>query len=313
MSETNLTKDEWDQRVIELNGSILQSWDWGDFQKALGFGLHRFSGADFINQTTEIPLAAGKKYLYSGRGPLGNISSARSDIDTLARKDHKIVFARIEPSEAPNLPKAAKDTQPTHYWLLDLEQSEEEILARMKPKTRYNINLAQRKGVTVREGSEKDLLDAYKLLLETSRRNKFSLHPQDYYWRMWECLQPQALRLLVAEYQGLPLACMFLTLFGTTATYAHGGSSSRMQQAMAPYLLHWEAIKLSKQLGYKYYDFGGIAPAGETDHPWAGITRFKKSFGGFELIFPGSFEIIYAPLWYNVYRNARTLRNLIRK
>lgn len=310
---SQLSKEEWDRKVIELNGSILQSWAWGEFQKSLGFGLHRFSGSDFVNQVVEIPLMAGKKYLYSGRGPLGNVSAAQKDLDELAREDHAVVFARIEPSEKVNLPKAVKETQPTNNWLVDLEQPEEQILAGMKSKTRYNINLAQRKGVKVREGRKEDLIEVYKLLLETAGRNKFRLHPQNYYWEIWDRL-PEANRcVLIAEYEGQILACMILTMFGTTATYLHGGSSNKMKESMAPYLLHWEAMKLAKSLGYKYYDFGGIAPEGANDHAWSGITRFKKGFGGFELIFPGAFEIIYSPLWYNMYKNARQFRNLIRR
>jgi lipid II:glycine glycyltransferase (peptidoglycan interpeptide bridge formation enzyme) len=307
---SNLSKEEWDKKVIDLHGSILQSWNWGEFQKSLGFGVYRFSSSDYLNQILEIPLMAGKKYLYSGRGPLGNVSLAQKDLKDLSVKDHSIVFARIEPAEKIDLPKAVKETQPTNNWLIDLEQTEDQILIGMKPKTRYNINLSQRKGVTVRQGRKEDLIEVYKLLLETAGRNKFRLHPQNYYWQIWENLAPDSLKILIAEKDGKFLACMLLTLFGSTATYLHGGSSSQMKEAMAPYVLHWEAIKLSKKLGYKYYDFGGIAPEGQADHIWSGISRFKRSFGGFELVYPGSFEIIYAPLWYNVYKNAR---NLVRK
>ncbi|HEX5429939.1 MAG TPA: peptidoglycan bridge formation glycyltransferase FemA/FemB family protein [Patescibacteria group bacterium] len=309
---SNLGQDAWDKKTIELNGSILQSWQWGEFQKSLGFSLFRFAGSDYINQAVEIPLMAGKSYVYCPRGPLGNVESARKDLAEQSRLNHSIVFARIEPELEQSLPRAVKDTQPNHSWLLDLEVSEDQILAGMKPKTRYNIGLATRKGVTVRQGGASDLLTVYKLLLETSGRNKFRLHPQNYYWQMFETLGPN-IKILIAEYQGEPLACMLLTLFGSTATYLHGGSSSRLKDAMAPFALHWEAIKLSQSLGYKYYDFGGIAPEGAaTDHAWNGITRFKKSFGGFELASPGAFDIIYSPLWYNVYKNARALRNLIR-
>jgi peptidoglycan pentaglycine glycine transferase (the first glycine) len=310
---SNFSKDEWDKKVVDLNGSILQSWNWGEFNNAHGFKVHRLSGKDFLAQVIETPLVAGKKYLYAPRGPLGNIEEAIKDIKNFANKNHEIVFARIEPAQNVNLPKAAKETQPTTNWFLDLEPAEEQILASMKPKTRYNINLAQRKGVKVRTAGTGELIDVYKLLLETAGRNNFRLHPQNYYLHMWEHLAPENLRVLVAEYQGKPLAVMFLTLFGTTAIYLHGGSSQAMKEAMAPYILHWEAIKLAKSLGYKYYDFGGIAPMGAGDnHSWSGISRFKRSFGGFEVAYPGSFEIIFSPLWYNVYKQGRKLRNLIR-
>lgn len=311
--KSNLSSLEWDKKVVELSGSILQSYKWGEFQAALGFPVRRFSGTDYLSQVLEIPLMAGKKYLYSPRGPLGNVESALKELREFADSDHSIVFSRIEPTEKQDLPKATKDTQPTHNWLVDLTQTEEQILASMKPKTRYNINLAQRKGVTVREGQKEDLLEVYKLLMETAGRGNFRLHPQNYYWEIWEHLHKNNLKVLIAEYNGKPLACMLLTLFGSTAIYLHGGSSNANKDVMAPYVLHWEAMKTAKNLGLQYYDFGGVAPEGQADHSWSGISRFKRSFGGFELVFPGSYDVVYSPLWYNVYRNARSLRNLIRK
>ncbi|MBX4187311.1 MAG: peptidoglycan bridge formation glycyltransferase FemA/FemB family protein, partial [Candidatus Doudnabacteria bacterium] len=210
-------------------------------------------------------------------------------------------------------PKAVKDMQPANNWYLNLEKSEEELLIGMKPKTRYNINLAQRKGVTVREGKAEDLLIMFKLFLETAGRNQIRLHPQNYYFQMWEQLSPGYLKVLIAEYQGRPLAAMILTLFGDMATYLHGGSSQIMKEAMTPYLLHWEAIKLAKTSGMKNYDFGGIAPHNTESHAWAGISRFKKGFGGYEVTYPGSFDLIYSPLWYNVYKNARGLQSILRR
>jgi lipid II:glycine glycyltransferase (peptidoglycan interpeptide bridge formation enzyme) len=309
----NPTKDQWDRRVIEFGGSILQSWKWGEFQESLGFKIHRLSSDGFVTLVIETPLAAGKKYLYAPRGPLGDVEEANRAIKKIADKDHTIVFTRIEPATSVNLPRAVKETQPTNNWMLDLVPTEEQILIGMKPKTRYGINLAQRKGVKVREGGKADLIDVYKLLLETAGRKTFRLHPQNYYWQAFELLAPDNLRILVAEYQGKPLACMLLTLYGKTATYMHGGSSSAMKDVQASYLLHWEAMKLAKSLGMETYDLGGIAPQGQVHHAWAGITRFKRSFGGFEVVYAGAFEIIYSPLWYNVYKNARTLRNLIKK
>jgi peptidoglycan pentaglycine glycine transferase (the first glycine) len=311
--ESNLNKELWDKKVIDLGGSILQSYAWGEFQQALGYKVHRFSSDNFVNQVVELPLVASKKYLYSARGPLGNVPDAQSDLRKLAAADHEIIFARIEPNEKINLPRSVKDTQPTNNWVLDLNQTEEELLIKMKPKTRYNINLAQRKNVRVRQGSKEDLLIVYKLLLETAGRGNFRLHPQEYYWQAWETLSPENLKILISEYNGLPLGCVILTLFGSTVTYLHGGSSNQLKESMAPYLLHWEAIKLSKNLGFSFYDFGGVAPEDAGRHPWSGISRFKRGFGGFEVIYPGSFEMIFSPVWYNIYKNLRSFRNLIRK
>lgn len=322
---SNLTQESWDAKVIEFGGSILQSWGWGEFQKSLGQKIYRFSppagGDDFVNLAVETELPLGKKYLYCPRGPLGNVEAALLDLKKM-QSDRSLIFARLEPAQKVDLPTAVKNIQPENNWLLDLEPTEEQILIGMKPKTRYNINLASRKGVIVREGTQSDLLIVWQLLLETANRNKIRLHSQNYYFQMWEHLNRKHLKILIAEYHGQPLAGMILTLFGSTATYLHGGSGPKMKEAMASYLLHWEAIKIAKSLGLKYYDFGGVAPSfdspsrrggpqHEENHSWTGITRFKKSFGGFVVQYPGAYDLIYSPIWYNVYKQARLARKLI--
>lgn len=305
-----LSKDAWDEKVIELGGSILQSWQWGEFHKALGQKIFRFSDEDFANLAIETELPMGKKYLYSPRGPLGDQNKALEDLKKL-QSEKDLIFARIEPMQKMALPRAVKDIQPINNWLLNLEKTEEELLIAMKPKTRYNINLAQRKGVKIRVGEQKDIITVWKLFLETASRNQFRLHPQNYYLQMFEQLG-NGMKLLIAEYEGKALAGMVLTLFGETATYLHGGSSTSMKEAMAPYLLHWEAIKLAKNSGMKNYDFGGVAPSGEERHAWAGISRFKKGFGGFEVVYPGAFDLIYSPIWYNVYKQGRKVSRLMK-
>jgi len=304
---SNLSEQSWDAKVIELGGSILQSWAWGQFYESQNKKVYRFSGNDFICLAIEEPLAGGKKFIYCSRGPLGNIQAALEDLNTF-KSDHSIIFSRIEPLQPVDLPRAIKDIQPPDNWMLNLEKTEQELLIGMKPKTRYNLNLAQRKGLKVREGNQQDLITVWQLFLETASRAGIRLHSQAYYFKMWDALAPKNLKILLAEYNGQPLSAMILTLFGDTATYLHGGTSSRMKEAMATYILHWEAIRLAKNLGYKAYDFGGVS---STNKSWAGITRFKKSFGGLEVNYPGAFDMIYSPIWYNIYKQGRKLTKLI--
>jgi lipid II:glycine glycyltransferase (peptidoglycan interpeptide bridge formation enzyme) len=308
---SNLSKQSWDAKVVELGGSILQSWVWGEFLQSVGQKIHRFSDSDFICLVVETDLPMGKKYLYCPRGPLGEPQSAIVDLKKF-EQDHTVIFCRLEPSRGVDLPIAAKEVQPKNNWMLSLEKSEEEILIGMKPKTRYNIHLAKRKGVEVREGGKNDLLSFFQLMLETAKRNQFRLHPQNYYFQMWDTLAAENLHLLLVYYQNQLLAGMLMSVYGETATYLHGGSSEKMKDMMAPYLLHWEAIRKAKSLGLKNYDFGGIAPGNEAKHSWAGISRFKKGFGGFEVDYPGSFDLIFSPLWYNIYKQSRLLRKILR-
>lgn len=307
---SRLSSDAWDKKVIDLGGSILQSWAWGEFQGSLEQKIHRFSGEDFACQAIETALPLGKKYFYVPRGPLGNVESALIDLRQLG-SDRAAIFSRIEPQQMVKLPRAVKDTQPAIDWMLDLEKTEEELLIGMKPKTRYNINLAQRKGILVREGTQADLITLWQLFLETANRNKIRLHPQNYYWQMWDHLAPEYLKILIAEYKGQPLAGILLSLFSDTATFLHGGTSPKMKEAMAPHLLHWEAIRKARNLGFKHYDFGGVSPQDQQHHAWAGLSRFKKGFGGLEVKYPGSFDLIFSPIWYNVYKQGRKIKQNI--
>ncbi len=307
---STLFKEAWDKKTIELGGSILQSFQWGEFSQSMGQKIHRFVGDDFTCLCVEVELMIGRKYVYCPRGPVGNVENALTDLRKFA-DDRSIIFTRLEPHHETNLPKAIKDVQPPINWVLSLDKTQEEILIGMKPKTRYNINLAQRKGVIIKEGSQADLLEFYKLMLETASRNQFKLHPQSYYFHMWDYLASENLKLLLAYYQDQLLAGMLLSFYGDTATYLHGGSSEKLKDTMAPYLLHWEAIKSAKGRNMKMYDFGGVAPVDAKDHSWAGISRFKKGFGGFEVKYPGAYDIIYSPIWYNVYSQGRKLRQTI--
>jgi len=305
-----IDQKNWDKAAIDLGGSILQSWAWGQFQQAAGSKPHYLLGPDWQALVIEQALPFGKKYWYAPRGPLGNADAALAAIIGQAQPDHQIIFVRVEPQAVPQGVLPTKDIQPKDNWTVDLQPETEKILAGMKPKHRYNISLAARHGVTVRQGGRQDLIDVWKLLLETARRNNFRLHPQSYYWEMWDHLAPDYLRLFVAEFQGQMLAASLVTVFGQTATYLHGGSSQQKKELMAPYLLHWEAIKQARAIGCAGYDLGGISE--DPNHAWAGITRFKKGFGGHRVSFPGTYDRPLSPLWYNVYRNLRQFRSLLR-
>ncbi|MGE5298274.1 MAG: lipid II:glycine glycyltransferase FemX, partial [Acidobacteriaceae bacterium] len=201
---------------------------------------------------------------------------------------------------------------PVLSWVLDLNESEDLILAKMKPKHRYNLNLAIKKGVKIRQGNMSDLPIFLKLLKETAARNHFNLHPEDYYVKLFQTLYPDNIRMFVAELENRPLAALALTLFSDTAIYLHGGSSDRNKETMATYALQWEAIKFARASGMAKYDFGGIAPLSEPGHSWAGISRFKRGFGGREEASPGAFDLRVSKFWYNVYANFRKIRSFFK-
>lgn len=179
------------------------------------------------------------------------------------------------------LRKSCSDQLPTDTLFLDLCSDEESILMRMHKKTRYNIRLAQRKGVVVREGTIEDLPVFYELYRDTCLRNGLNLHDISFFSSFFGPKDVHAgFCLLVAEWDGIPLSAMFLTRSSNRATYLYGASSSRMRNSMSTYALQWNAIILAKKWGCTQYDLFGFAPTDEPSHPMHGLNAFKMGFGG---------------------------------
>lgn len=187
---------------------------------------------------------------------------------------------------------------------IDLKLSEDELLAQMKQKTRYNIRLSSRKGVTVREGTEKDFESIYKLYAETSLRDGFVIRSKDYYLTVWETfLNNNQLTPLIAYYEDEPLAALMLFHFQETAYYIYGMSTNRHRNLMPTYLLQWEAIKKAKALGCATYDLWGAPNTlSEEDSMW-GVYRFKIGLGGTTIGTIGAWDTILQPLTHKIYSN----------
>lgn len=184
-----------------------------------------------------------------------------------------------------NLRKANTDILPSNTIFMDLQKSSDELLGSMKPKTRYNINLAVRKGIKIRSLGMESLEIWYDLYRQTAKRNNFFLHSIDYFRvvisaRANDTESPANVFLLVAEVEGKPLAAMFLIIADRRGTYLYGASASENRNYMATYVLQWKAMELSKELGCSEYDFFGISPNADPSHPMFGLYRFKTGFGG---------------------------------
>ncbi len=184
-----------------------------------------------------------------------------------------------------NLRKANTDILPSNTIFMDLMKTEDQLLSAMKPKTRYNINLATRKGVKIRSLGIESLEIWYDLYRQTAQRNNFFLHSIDYFRvvitaRANDTKSPANVYLLVAEVDDKPLAAMFLIIANKRGTYLYGASSTENRNYMATYALQWRAMELSKQMGCTEYDFFGISPNADPSHPMSGLYRFKSGFGG---------------------------------
>ncbi len=328
----------WNSFVRANHGSFLQTLEWSQFQQSLNRPVHNLASADantakWSALAIVLPMPLRRKFLYLPRGPVVDLTNC--DFRQLTKqlrisaKSLGTDFVRADwplPARPDLLAQLKKSgwrhvhaTQPEHTSIVALAPDEEELLDDMHPKTRYNIRLAEKHGVTVRQGSTPADLEIFlKLFKLTTVRDGFSGHEPSYYRKMIESLAsgdvlhtPKAF-IIIAEVAGTPAAAGVFLDFADTRTYLHGASDHDLRQSMAPFALHWQAIKTAKAAGLRRYDFWGVAPenAGE-NHPWAGITRFKLGFGGKSEAYAGTWELPVRRWWYTVERAVKRLSTLL--
>ncbi len=188
--------------------------------------------------------------------------------------------------------------------LIDLKPSQEEMLARMKQKTRYNIRLAVKKGVMVRIGTLEDLGTLYEMYAETSVRDRFVIRDEGYYQTVWEMFMSSGeptCEPLVAEVDGEPVAAIFVFYFAGRAYYVYGMSRDAHREKMPTYLLQWEAMKRAQAKGCTVYDLWGAPEVfDESDSMW-GVHRFKEGLGGKVVRTLGAWDFAPNPFWYKMY------------
>jgi peptidoglycan pentaglycine glycine transferase (the first glycine) len=326
----DLPRKQWNDFVdASPTGSFLQRWEWGEVQKALGFSMWRLAVMEgttvrAVALVAKRALPLGRSWLYLPGGPvLGEYPQAWGMIqDELKKLTHheSALFVRADPlwldtKEAvarlgSRWEKAAREVQPRHTIVLDLTRSEEELLAAMHHKTRYNIRLAEKKGVTIHFSTQTTDLEAFlKLAGEVSGRSGFHYHPDAHYRALLNVLgEAGMLELAVALYNDTPVAVNMMVYAGSTATYVHGASGSTHRDVMAPYLLHWQAMQRAKARGSSRYDLFGVAPAdAPASHPWKGITRFKEGFGGQRESYVGAHDWVIDRWWYMAYNVAHSV------
>jgi len=188
--------------------------------------------------------------------------------------------------------------------VINLEPTEEELLARMKPKTRYNVRLAEKKGVVLRVGAKGDLPMLYKMYAETSVRDGFVIRDEAYYKTVWELFMNSnepTCEPLIAEVDGEPVAAIFVFYFAGRAYYVYGMSRNAHREKMPTYLLQWEAMQRAKAKGCTAYDLWGAPEVfDESDSMW-GVYRFKEGLGGKVVRTLGAYDFAPNPLWYKLY------------
>ncbi len=330
----------WQQTIEQLPLShALQSWVWGDFKSRWGWSAQRLTLATPGNNERivaaaqvlkrQIPRLSGS-ILYVPKGPLfeSSDSSLRlrllPALENLAKRE-KAIFIKIDPEivrywgaekekESAVGAKFVQELQKRGWRFsaeqiqfrntveLDLTKSEEELLAAMKSKTRYNIRLAGRKGITVRHGTAQDFPAIATMYAETAERDGFTIRPIDYYLDAWNSFYDAEMALpLIAEFEGTALAAVILVRHGNRAIYMYGASTNRERKRMPNHLLQWEAIRWAKSIGCKIYDFWGAPDEFVEKDPLWGVWRFKEGFHGEVVWHIGAWDYPAKPFWYWAY------------
>ena len=279
--------------------------------------------------------------MYSSRGPVCDIHDKKvleqltDGIKELGKKYNAFVL-RIEPDIKKDdqefrkiveeigykIKDDAKDfkdeIQPRFVFRLDIKgKTEDEVLAGCHQKTRYNIRLAKRKGVVVKEGTREDLKDFHKIMIETGSRDGFIIRSLDYFEKMYDELAPKHMKLLMAYYEDKPISGIIPIMYGNKTWYLYGASSNQHRNLMPNYLLQWEMIRQAIQNKCDIYDFRGVSGVVDETHPQYGLYRFKKGFGAEFTEFIGEVYWPFKPLTYKLYKIAektfRTLRDWKRR
>ncbi len=306
----------------------VQTWEWGEFQESEGHKVYHLGIFDqqklvsgYLLSFHQIPhthFSIGTLL----RGPKIN----KDMIENIGKigQNENAIFIKIEPDEIekiydnknqllknksivlnyPGLVTSPKVAFYPHSFIIDLKKSEDQLLLDMSPKTRYNIKIANRYGVTISHSTKDEDFEIYlKMLFDTTRRQGFYLHSENYHRRQWSTLKKTAIpEIFLASYQNKTLAAFMIFKIKDRLFYPYGASLDTHREVMAPTLLMWEVIKYGQSLGLKSFDmWGGLAPDANPTSPGFGFHRFKQGFGGNLVQFTGTYDLVINPQYYKIY------------
>jgi lipid II:glycine glycyltransferase (peptidoglycan interpeptide bridge formation enzyme) len=315
-------REGWDGQVTAHHGSLLQSWDWGALQESLGRKLVRVTEPRFLASVVEYPLPLRKKYWYVPHGPVfthaPSAETLRAFAEELrAKAPRSAIFLKIEPplTATPEHEavlraagwKRAKDTQPSETLIIDLTKPEPELLREMEHDTRYAVRAAERRGVKVhvaRTPDEKAHAFAafWDLFEATNVRHELHAYDKRYYEAVAKLHGDCYTEIVSAWIGDEVVASAIIAYFGKHAYYLYAASRAGFGKFNAPSLILWEVIRHAKQKFCTVFDLWGISNAKKE---WAGVTAFKKSFGGKETRTVGTWEYPIRPLWRWAYNAAK--------
>lgn len=370
----------WQKVFNDLgSASFLQSWEWGELQKTLGYqvfrlGLYKKNNLLSVAQTILVSAKRGN-FLFIPHGPLTypgairTINYFKKELIKIAQKEN-CAFIRISPIDIDTLAnrqvykslgfkKAPLYMHAENVWVLPLDKSEEDLLNQMRKTTRYLIRKASRDGVIIEKRTDKKAVDDfYRIYEETAKREQFVPFSKDYIKNEFEAFNKTGNAIFIfsklaglnssmgAEVLGIPIPlrkieedfvgqaalaglsagalakagkkpkqdplnknylASALILFTKSSAFYHQGASIHTKYP-APYLMQWEAIREAKKQGCQLYNFWGIAPDENKDHPWLGLTMFKKGFGGNQIDYLPTYDLIISPKYYLTFCYEKLLR-----
>lgn len=319
---------------------IMQSWEWGETKELMGKEAHRyglfndmgtmFDGYQLTIHPLPSPLSNWKiGYIPKGIYPDSQMVHALLEFG----RTKGIVFFKLEPNvyasisnpeemqklqnlraeftKAYNEIHEGKELFTKYDFLLDLTQTEEELLSRMHQKTRYNIGVAQRKGVQVSVRTDEEAFQIFlKIYFETTLRQGYFGHDVAYHTAVWNVLRKYDMaRIVIASFENTPITAWMLFNYNNTLYYPYGGSSTAHRDLMASNLVAWEAIRLGKQMGLKTFDlWGAMGPNPDTSDPFYGFHRFKSGYGPAHIEYLGTYDLVVNPQYYTLFLKLQNWR-----
>ena len=310
----------------------LQSWQWGEFRKKTGVEIERigFFQSGKLQKAIQVTFHSlpfiGKTAGYFPKGymPDGDQLAALRQIG----QQHNALFIKLEPNigQKVGVPSAhhqikqflekngaipGKPLFTKYSFQLDLTKPDDQLFANLETKTRYNVNLAYKKGVKVIEDtSETGMAKYLEILAETTKRQGFYAHSPAYFKTMWETLSStNMIKIFHAIYEDTILTSWIMFIFNDVLYYPYGASRSIHRNVMASNLMMWEMIRYGKQMGCKTFDmWGALGPEPDEKSPWFGFHRFKKGYGGDLVEFLGTYDLVFDQKLYKIYRLAENIR-----
>lgn len=337
ISITQITnKNEWEDFILRNNDTnFLQSWYWGEFHESLGKKIYRtgfYENQVLVGVMLSIVEPARRgKYLTVPAGPIIDwskkivVTAFTDEIKKIAIQE-RCVFIRVRPQllESSNTTQAFKNLgfipAPTHLHAqltsqLDITKTEEELMVNMRKATRYEIKKAEKIGVKVTASTDSKLLkNFYDLQIETSKRQGFVPFSYTFLKNQFEVFAKNNFALLyTAEFEKKVLAEAFIIFYGNEAVYHYGASTDAGRKYPGAYLIQWEAIREAKRRNIKRYNFWGVSPVGNNTHRFAGLSLFKRGFGGEDVSYLPAHDLVINKPWYFLNSLVENVREKMRR